>query len=67
MAFFRKRKKMEEDVQKIKDAVEGKKIAEELTEKPEEPIEESLEKESPLSKTEGFLNWGYFQEVKFPD
>jgi hypothetical protein len=50
MAFFRKRKKMEEDVQKIKDAVEGKKIAEELTEKPEEPIEESLEKESPIEK-----------------
>ena len=37
MVFFRKKKKKEEDVKEIKDAVEGKKVTEEIEEKPKEP------------------------------
>lgn len=43
MGLFRKRKPKEEDVKKIKEAVEGKKLPEEVVKKPEE-IEEVSEK-----------------------
>lgn len=56
MVFFRKRKKTEEDIQEIKNVVEGKKIAEKIEEKPkeekiEEPIEEvPVEVEKPVEE-----------------
>jgi len=44
MAFFIKKKKKEENIQEIKDAVEGRKTPEEI---PEDTIEENLEEEAP--------------------
>ena len=64
MVFFRKRKKTEENIQEIKDVVEGKKLTEEIEGKPgeekiEEPTEEvpievekPVEEEKPIPKTE---------------
>ncbi len=64
MVFFRKRKKTEEDIQEIKNVVEGKKITEKIEEKPkeekiEEPTEEvpvevekPVEEEKPVPKKE---------------
>lgn len=45
MVFFRKRKKRDEDIEEIKNVVEGKKIPEEIVEKTEEGTEEKVEEE----------------------
>jgi len=51
MVFFRKRKKREEDIEEIKNVIEGKKISKKITENPKE-LEEKIpvEEQKPISE-----------------
>jgi len=68
MVFFRKRKKTEEDIQEIKNVVEGKKVIEKIAEPHgkiiEEPTEEfPIEVEEPVEEEKPILE----KELKKPE